>query len=133
MAVIPADIPHISGALIDTVVGMTPDGGVTLLPAVRDGGTNMLCMRPPHLLAPRFGPNSFQRHYRAAQAAGAVTQVRPCQRTGYDIDRPHDLETFLGFASRTRTHAYLAGLGIPERCAEARRAAFPAELAQVPL
>lgn len=133
IAVIPADIPHVSPAVIDDVIGITCDGGVTIVPATCDGGTNLLCMRPPGLMAPSFGPNSFERHHHAAIQAGAVTRVHICPRTGHDIDRPSDLETFLGFASRTRTHDFIAGLSLRERRRQASRSSFTADLARAPL
>jgi 2-phospho-L-lactate guanylyltransferase len=113
--VIPADIPHLLSTTIDAVVGKTAEGGVTLVPAIYDGGTNLLALRPCTALHPLFGPGSFQRHHRAALRAGLSPHIHVCPRAGHDLDRPRDLLTFLTMNSKTRTQDYLAGLGIFER------------------
>jgi 2-phospho-L-lactate/phosphoenolpyruvate guanylyltransferase len=128
--VIPADIPHVTADVIDTVARNTADRGVTLVPALYDGGTNVLSLRPISVIPPRYGPGSFERHCRAALQAGAATHVHVCNVTGYDLDRPEDLETFLAFGSPTRTHDYLVGLGVGERAARERRGSAPAARAR---
>lgn len=128
--VIPADIPHVTAEVIDTVARNTAERGVTLVPALHDGGTNVLSLRPSGVIPPRYGPGSFERHCHAAQQAGAATHIHICDVTGYDLDRPEDLETFLAFGSPTRTHDYLVGLGVRERVARAKRACGPAARAR---
>jgi 2-phospho-L-lactate/phosphoenolpyruvate guanylyltransferase len=113
--VVPADIPHLPAATIDAVIAKTGEGGVTLVPAIYDGGTNLLALRPCTALRPLFGPGSFQRHHRAALRAGLSPRIHVCPRAGHDLDRPRDLVTFLTMESKTRTHDYLADLGIYER------------------
>ena len=116
--VVPSDIPHLPSATIDTVVEKTSPCGVALVPAICDGGTNLLSLRPWHVLLPQFGPASFYGHARAALRAGVAAYIHVCPMTSHDLDRPGDLITFLSFRSQTRAHAYLAGLGIGERLAE---------------
>lgn len=113
--VIPADIPHVPGSTIDAVIAKTPQDGVTLVPAIYDGGTNLLALRPCTALEPLFGPGSFQRHHRTALRAGLSPRIHVCPRAGHDLDRPRDLVTFLSMDSKTRTQDYLAGLRIYER------------------
>jgi 2-phospho-L-lactate guanylyltransferase len=130
IAVIPADIPHLPAATIDAVTQNTADGGMTIVPAICDGGTNILSLRPVRLIPPLFGPGSYHRHTRAARAVGAVTHVHVCETVGHDLDRPRDLQTFLSFGSRTRTQDYLAGLGINDRIATLPRSDTPADFAR---
>jgi 2-phospho-L-lactate guanylyltransferase len=118
--VIPADIPHLPSATIDALVAKAARRGVALTPALYDGGTNLLAMRPCNVLPPLFGPDSFERHHRAALRAGIAPAVHFCPLAGQDIDRPADLELFLAAGSCTRSQAYLAGLGIPDRVAALR-------------
>jgi 2-phospho-L-lactate guanylyltransferase len=68
--VIPSDIPHLPAATVDAVMEKTAEGGITLVPAIYDGGTNLMALRPCNILPPLFGPGSFQRHYGAALRAG---------------------------------------------------------------
>lgn len=115
MVVIPADIPHLPSATIDTAVAMTKDQGVTLVPAICDGGTNLLAVRPCDLLPPLFGPESFSRYRMAALDAGITPKIHHCPKAGHDIDRPRDLLTFLAMRPATRTHDFVAGLNVAER------------------
>jgi 2-phospho-L-lactate/phosphoenolpyruvate guanylyltransferase len=119
VVVVPADIPHLPSATIDAVVDRTAQRSVTMVPAICDGGTNLLSVRPWHLLLPQFGPGSFDRHSRAALRMGARTAIHICPMASWDLDRPRDLLTFLAFNTKTRTHGYLASLEIAARIAEA--------------
>jgi 2-phospho-L-lactate guanylyltransferase len=130
IVVIPADIPHLTAEAIDAIVASTPDRGIGLTPAVYDGGTNLLSMRPGGLIPPLFGPGSFQRHYRAARRAGAAAHIHVCPLAGHDLDRPRDIEPFLAFSSPTRTQDYLSRLGIRERLQAIGRSFAPADLAR---
>jgi 2-phospho-L-lactate/phosphoenolpyruvate guanylyltransferase len=109
MLVVPSDIPLLPSALIGEMVDrFSRLPTVALVPAARDEGTNLLACSPVNAVEPSFGPNSFQRHYRAARSAGIVPTVLPCERAGLDIDRAQDLAAFLSVQSETRSHAFLA-------------------------
>ena len=125
--VIPADIPQLPPATIDAVVGKTPNRGVTLVPAMYDGGTNLLCLRPCHMMPPLFGPDSFSCHHEAALRARATTRIHICPLAGNDLDEPRDLITFLSFGSATRTQGFLTGLGIQQRNAALSGLSAPAD------
>ena len=78
-------------------------------------GTNALLLAPPQLIAPRFGPESFRTHLRAAHAAGTTPQIVRSPGLEYDIDEPADLQRLLGgeragyaFLSTTRAAASAA-------------------------
>jgi 2-phospho-L-lactate guanylyltransferase len=117
VAVIPADLPHIPSSTIDTAAQMTPEHGVTLVPAICDGGTNLLVMRPAGIVPPLFGPDSFRSHRMAALQAGIIPQLQACPMAGHDIDRPRDLITCLRMGAPTRTRDFVEGLDIPARIA----------------
>lgn len=128
--VIPTDIPHLPARTIEAVIGKTEDGGIVLVPAIDDGGTNLLSLRPCHLMKPLFGSGSFHRHRFCALGTGAAMRIHVCPKAGYDLDRPRDLETFLGFDSQTRSHDYVAGLGIGDRMAAVAGFQLHADLAR---
>jgi 2-phospho-L-lactate guanylyltransferase len=115
LMVIPADIPHLPSATIDAVNARTPERGIALVPATSDGGTNLLAMRPCDVIPPLFGPKSFERHRSRALRAGLPIEICRCPMASCDLDRPDDLLTFLALDTRSRTHDYLAGLGIDVR------------------
>jgi len=116
MVVFPSDLPHLSQRAIRRVVAcLAASRSVALVKATGDGGTNVLGCRPAGIIPPRFGPCSFDAHFRAARAAGIAPEVLDLAQLGHDLDRPGDLLTFLRARTPTRTHAYLTTLGIEER------------------
>ena len=116
MLVVPADVPLITPADIETIVEVHRAArSVTLVPASIDGGTNALACSPPDAIPFCFGDDSFRRHREAARACGIEPQTLELERVGHDIDRPDDLAAFLLRASATKSHDYLATNGIAER------------------
>lgn len=130
--VIPADIPHLPSTTIDAVVGVTDDDAVTLVPALHDGGTNLLAVRPCNVFPPLFGPDSFNRHRAAALRRGITPRIFNCPMAGYDLDRPRDLIRFLAMRSWTRAHEFLAQLDIAERLAPTASIISPAVCVEAP-
>jgi 2-phospho-L-lactate guanylyltransferase len=115
MIVVPADLPHITMDVMKKLTRLLAvRRAVALVPAVDDGGTNLLACRPAEIILPSFGPDSFERHRKAAQAVGIAPTVLAWPEMGRDIDRPGDLEAFLSLHTTTRTHDYLARRGLAE-------------------
>ena len=118
--VLPGDIPSISVADVRHIVGvagMAPRAVVVA--ASRDGqGTNALLLRPPHVIAPSFGPPSVRRHLEAGYAAGARTRLIENLGLARDVDTPPDLASLLDARVGAHTAAALA------RLAPARGPAF---------
>lgn len=122
MIVIPTDLPHISADAIEKLVHLlAAPCSVALVPATEDGGTNLLALRPARIIPLSFGPNSFERHRKAAHTAGILPSILRAPELGRDIDRPEDLEAFMSLHTATRTHAFLASLGLAERFAAAQQ------------
>lgn len=89
--VVPGDVPGIVPAEVEAVIDALAHTPLVLVPAMRDGGTNLLATCPPDRLAPCFGPSSFARHLEGAHAAGIVPQVLHLPGLGRDIDVSEDL------------------------------------------
>ena len=110
--VLPGDVPSISVADLREIVGlagMAPRAVVVA--ASRDGqGTNALLLRPPHVIAPSFGPPSVWRHLEAGHAAGAHTQLIEHLGLARDVDTPPDLAGLLDARVGEHTAAALARL-----------------------
>ncbi len=60
-----------------------------------DMGTNALLIAPPGGLDFAFGPRSFARHMRAAEAAGLNPMALPLESLKWDIDSSDDLARLL--------------------------------------
>jgi len=116
MLVVPSDIPLLPSRLVQEMANrISRPGTVALVPATRDGGTNLLACNPVDTIGPSFGPDSFQRHLRAARDAGITPDVIRSAEAGLDIDRSEDLLALLSRQSPTRSQASLATLDIEAR------------------
>lgn len=106
-AVLAADLPLARAADLRRVLRGT--ARATIVPDRRGSGTNVLVLRPPQALAPRFGPRSLAAHRRAAGPDG---EVRPIAALGLDVDTPADLRALARLARRAgpRTRAALAAM-----------------------
>ena len=100
LLVLPGDLPHLDVEALDELAlaadaAMTAAAGgplVAIAPSDARSGTNALLLRPPDVIAPAFGPGSFEAHLRAAESAGAAVQVVSHPVLGFDLDTPDDLE-----------------------------------------
>ena len=97
--ILPADLPVLEADALDALVeaadaALAAGAGrpvVVVAPADARSGTNALLLSPPDAIAPGFGPASLERHLRAAEAAGASTQLVVDAAIGFDLDTPDDL------------------------------------------
>jgi 2-phospho-L-lactate/phosphoenolpyruvate guanylyltransferase len=107
MIVVPADVPQIEADELAPVLQALRDRSIVIVPAARDGGTNLLGCSPMDIIAPCFGPESFAQHVSAARRAGIEPRILACRSLAHDIDRPQDIVE-LRAGQETRTGAYLA-------------------------
>jgi 2-phospho-L-lactate guanylyltransferase len=122
MVVIPSDIPQVSPHTIAMAMrAVSAPRTLAIAAATEDGGTNLLACRPAIAMPLCFGPQSFDRHCRAALQAGLIVEQLHLANLSVDIDRPEDIAAFLRLNSKTRTHAFLADIGMRDRL-EARSA-----------
>jgi 2-phospho-L-lactate/phosphoenolpyruvate guanylyltransferase len=97
---LPADLPLLDRAALDRLLeaadaALAAGAGrplVVIAPSDARNGTNALLLSPPDIIEPAFGPESFERHVRAAKAADASLQVVADPALGFDLDTPEDLE-----------------------------------------
>ncbi|MBI2767833.1 MAG: 2-phospho-L-lactate guanylyltransferase [Chloroflexi bacterium] len=114
-----ADLPLATAdRLAEVLSSVAPAPSVTLVRS-NDGGTNAMVLRPPGRFALAYGVGSFDKHVRAATAAGfAVTEVLE-PALGLDLDTPADIEAFLALPRSGETEAgrvlIAAGFGMRPR------------------
>jgi 2-phospho-L-lactate guanylyltransferase len=124
IVVVPADVPQVSASDIEAAADLIHRTPAIALVRSNDGGTNLLACRPADVIAPRFGPDSFNEHCADALRCGITPTVCFAPHLSFDIDRLEDLAAFVSRQSSTRTHAYLSTLNIPARLA-ARGSSMP--------
>ena len=100
---VPGDIPLADpdeiDALLDGAAARSPS--VTIVPDRHGTGTNALLLDPPAVIAPSFGPGSFERHRLAAESAAATTLVEPAASLVLDVDTADDLGRLLEALQRS--------------------------------
>jgi 2-phospho-L-lactate guanylyltransferase len=112
---VPGDCPSLDRDELDALLRQhSGERSVVIVPDRHGSGTNALLLSPPDVIAPAFGPNSFERHNLIARKAGLAPSVARPETLLLDIDTPADLAALLAGprdrAPRTRS-AYAA----PER------------------
>ncbi|HET7678071.1 MAG TPA: 2-phospho-L-lactate guanylyltransferase [Candidatus Limnocylindrales bacterium] len=118
LLILPADLPLLTAEALERLLeaadaAVAAGSGrpvVAIAPADARGGTNALLLSPPGLLEPAYGPDSLERHLRAARARDASVQLVHDPALGFDLDTPEDLERL----DSDRLAALLA-LGTPLR------------------
>jgi 2-phospho-L-lactate guanylyltransferase len=111
---VPGDIPRVTSAEIDAVVGSClAEPSFTIVPAHDELGSNAVLCSPPFSVKLRFGDDSYFPHLMAARAAGIEPVIVRLPGIGLDIDHPVDLRAFVRARPRmpTRTLALLERFG----------------------
>lgn len=88
-----SDLPAVTAADLEWLL-QRHRGGVTLVAAERDGGTNALLCDLPRPIALAFGPASAARHLARARRAGVPAQRLRCRALARDLDTAADLDRF---------------------------------------
>ena len=111
-----SDVPLMTTNDIKPVItSIEKSPAVTVVPADRDLGTNLLAMSPPGIIEYSYGKKSSLRHAMAARAIGIEPTLIHASRLGLDLDTPEDLERFLSSPSDTKTFRYLTESGVRDR------------------
>jgi 2-phospho-L-lactate guanylyltransferase len=113
LAVVLGDLPLLTagalGGLLRTI------GPVVAAPSASDAGTNVLLRRPPRIIPPRFGTNSFRKHRDGAEFRGIPFAVARARELAFDLDRPEDIPELLERGGPGRSRAACLEMGLPER------------------
>jgi 2-phospho-L-lactate guanylyltransferase len=94
--ILPGDVPLVESSDLEAMLiaaGNTHRVAV-VVPDSFGRGTNALLLRPPHLIAPRFGELSSQRHLAAARSIATVVRL-DLPRLALDVDEPDALAAVL--------------------------------------
>lgn len=92
LLMIAGDLPLVSPAAIERLLGAAQQTGVVIVPDRREVGTNALLCCPPTAIEPCFGADSFARHLQAARERGVSARVHRCAALSLDLDEAEDLD-----------------------------------------
>lgn len=107
--IVPADVPLVTADDIAAMLeGHAESPAMTIARAASDGGSNAIAVTPPGVMPFCFGEGSFERHCRAARAAGIEPRTPQLARLALDIDKPSDLDRLLSLRSRSLAADYLS-------------------------
>ena len=92
MLTIPADIPCVTEAEIETVLeAHRPAPSFTIVPAHDGRGSNAVLLSPPDVAPLCFGDDSFLPHLDSSRRCGIEPTVLRLRGIGLDLDHPADL------------------------------------------
>ena len=91
VVILPADLPKITAAEIDSLVRAGRIGGFAIAPDTAGVGTNALCLVSPHYFRFQFGSDSKRLHLQEAERVGLSPQVVRLPGLEFDVDSPIDL------------------------------------------
>jgi 2-phospho-L-lactate guanylyltransferase len=115
--ILPSDIPLITPSEIRRLLRFSAGYPIAITPS-KDGGTNALLLRPPGVINPAFGKNSFRRHLAKANRKGLTARVVKSTRIAADVDDPADVASLRRLSLRNETGRVLKTMTGPEflRC-----------------
>jgi 2-phospho-L-lactate guanylyltransferase len=105
VVVLPADLPHVTGADIDALVRAGRRGGFAIAPDAAGVGTNALYLDTPQPFRFRFGPDSARLHLEQAHGMGLDPQRVQLAGLEFDVDCPKDLHRLKETPWRARLQA----------------------------
>ncbi|HEY5641053.1 MAG TPA: 2-phospho-L-lactate guanylyltransferase [Dehalococcoidia bacterium] len=114
LLIVPGDVPEAKPADIERLLAALPERGIAICPSA-DRGTSALALRPPDVIAFKFGERSSVNHRREAKAIGVSAEVVQIESLTHDVDSPENLRGLLARPADTATHRLLAELRVEER------------------
>jgi 2-phospho-L-lactate guanylyltransferase len=92
VVILPADLPTITAADIDALVGAGRQGGFAIASDAAGVGTNALCLASAHPFRFQFGPDSKRLHLQEAERTGLGALIVRLPGLEFDVDSPTDLD-----------------------------------------
>lgn len=108
--VIHSDLPLLKPREIDEFLEESQGYSVSLTPSKDGAGTNALLMRPPRVIRPVFGRDSFRRHLSLAMKKNARSRILRFRGISFDVDKPRDLVNLMRRPLRNETGRFLRTL-----------------------
>lgn len=108
--IVPSDLPLVTPREILRFLRLADDYSVAAAPSKDGGGTNALFLRPPGVISPAFGKNSFRKHLSIANRKGLSVKVVKSAGIASDIDEPEDLVGLNRLFLKNQTGRFLSNI-----------------------
>ena len=108
--VVPSDIPLVTAREITRLLRSSDHYPVAITPSKDEGGTNALLLRPPEVIEPAFGKNSFRKHISLANQKRLPVRVVKSPGIASDVDDAADLAGLKRHLLRNETGRFLRTL-----------------------
>jgi len=105
--IIPSDIPFLTANDIENIIAMASSQREMVITPSKDNGTNALFLKPPDVMSPRFGGESFPAHLSEAHRAGVKPRIYRSITVATDIDDSDDLVETKKLGRGTQTYKFL--------------------------
>jgi 2-phospho-L-lactate guanylyltransferase len=113
LAVVLGDLPLLTAETLSRLLRTL--GPVVAAPSASQEGTNVLLRRPPMVIPPRFGTDSFRKHREAAELKELPFAVVHAPELSFDLDTPDDIAQLLEWRRASRTRQACGEMGLAER------------------
>jgi len=89
-----ADLPFIKPEDVLNIIELSKQNReIIVISQSKSGGTNALLIKPPDIIPPQFGEDSFKRHVSSSRAKGILVRTYASPTVEIDIDHPSALLT----------------------------------------
>jgi len=105
--VVPSDIPLVTASEITRFLRSSDRYPVAITPSKDQEGTNALLLRPPGIIEPAFGKNSFRKHVSLAKQNCLQVRVTKSAGIASDVDDAADLAGLKRILLRNETGRFL--------------------------
>jgi len=105
--IIHADLPLLTAKDVDAFVSSSKHVQIAIAPCKNGTGTNALLLRPPTVIPPAFGRDSFRAHLSLARKSKFRWKVLRISGIQFDIDDPQDLREFMSHRVRGEAFRFL--------------------------
>lgn len=113
--ILPADIPLIEPKDVNSILQLKDEFNIVICPSKDTIGTNALFLRPPNIIEPQFGINSFQNHLKEAALKKIKIKILKNNRIAQDVDGVNDLKCIVQINKQIQTVQFLFKANIFQR------------------
>ncbi len=108
--VIHADLPLLTPREIQRFLMQSRNFPIALTPSKDGNGTDALLLRPPQIIGPVFGKNSFRRHLSLATRKHIPCKILRFRGISFDVDEPKDLLRLMNYSMQNQTGRFVKTL-----------------------